>query len=88
MSKFLHKPTTPFKIDKSANIADLLNAMKNISFQGHTLAQCFSIWKKMLLEDTLILLGLSGALVQAVEELAIDRRKPRFEPGKKLEFSF
>jgi len=79
LSKFLHKPTTPFKIDKSSNVADLLNAMQNISFQGRTLAQCFSIWKNMLREDTLIFLGLSGALVPAgMREIMVYLIKNRF----------
>jgi deoxyhypusine synthase len=88
LSKFLHKPATPFKIDKSANVADLINAMKNISFPDCTLAQCFATWKKMLREDSLIFLGLSGALVQKAVELVIDRQKPKFELGKKPELSF
>jgi len=88
LSKFLHRPITPFKIDKSANVAGMLNAMKNISFQGRTLAQCFAIWKKMLREDILIFPGLSGALVQEVEERAANRRKPRFNLSKKFEYGF
>jgi deoxyhypusine synthase len=65
LKDFLHKPTTPFEINKSSNVADLLNNMRHISFQGRTLAQAFTVWKRMLSEDTLIFMGLSGALVPA-----------------------
>jgi deoxyhypusine synthase len=65
LKDFLSKPTTPFQIDKSSNVASLLSNMKNISFQGRTLAQAFAVWKNMLREDTLIFLGLSGAMVPA-----------------------
>jgi deoxyhypusine synthase len=65
LKDFLHKPTTPFEIDKSCNVADLLKNMRHISFQGRTLAQAFAVWKQMLAEDTLIFMGLSGALVPA-----------------------
>ena len=53
--------------------------MKNISFQGRTLAQVYEVWKNMLSEDTLIFLGLSGAMVPAgMREVMVYLIKNRF----------
>ncbi|HDS01615.1 MAG TPA: deoxyhypusine synthase [candidate division Zixibacteria bacterium] len=79
LKDYLSKPTTPFQVDKSSNVAGLLDNMKNISFQGRTLAQAFAVWKNMLREDTLIFMGLSGAMVPAgMREIIVYLIKNRF----------
>lgn len=79
MKKYLDTPTQPFEVDKNSDVSDLLENMKKISFQGRTLAQTYSIWKKMLSEKTLIFLGLSGAMVPAgMREILVYLIKNRF----------
>lgn len=63
MKKFLKYPTRPLEIENLKNIAQLLERMSGISFQGRNLSTALSIWKEMLRKDMLILLGLAGAMV-------------------------
>lgn len=65
MKEYLHTPTKPFKVDASKSTAEVLNDMKMISFQGRSLGVVFDIWKRMLQDEVVIWLGLSGAMVPA-----------------------
>jgi len=59
----LSAPTEPFSIDGEKNVAHLLEKMQGISFQGRTLAIAYRIWKKMLGDRVMIMMGMSGAMV-------------------------
>jgi deoxyhypusine synthase len=65
MKEYLHTPTKPFVVDPAKSTADVLNDMRMISFQGRSLGVVFDIWKRMLQDEVMIWIGLSGALVPA-----------------------
>lgn len=65
MKKHLHTPTQPFQPDGSKNTAQVLTEMLGISFQGRSLGIAFDIWKRMLQDEVVIWMGLSGAMVPA-----------------------
>ncbi|MDZ7262675.1 MAG: deoxyhypusine synthase [candidate division KSB1 bacterium] len=62
---FLHTPIKPLEVRGEQSTAELLESMRNISFQGRSLAEAFYVWKEMLQGETLIFLGLAGAMVPA-----------------------
>lgn len=61
----LSAPTRPLEIDRHKNVAALLEKMQGISFQGRNLATAYQIWRKMLGDRVMILMGMSGAMVPA-----------------------
>lgn len=61
----LSSPTNPLGIDRRKNVAALLTKMLGVSFQGRTLALAYQIWRKMLGDRVMILMGMSGAMVPA-----------------------
>src|SRR5579863_4430644 len=61
----LSTPTRPLEIDRHKNVAALLDKMTGVSFQGRTLAIAYQIWRKMLGDRVMILMGMSGAMVPA-----------------------
>jgi deoxyhypusine synthase len=63
--QILSQPTRPVSIDGRKSVAALLEKMQGISFQGRTLATAYQIWKKMLGDRVMIMMGMSGALVPA-----------------------
>ncbi len=63
--EILSVPTRPLEIDRHKNVAALLEKMQGISFQGRNLATAYHIWKKMLGDRVMILMGMSGAMVPA-----------------------
>ncbi len=63
--EILSTPTRPLKIDAGKSVAALLEKMQGISFQGRNLATAYQIWKKMLGDRVMIMMGLSGAMVPA-----------------------
>ncbi len=63
--EILRYPTRPVRIDARKNVAALLEKMQGISFQGRNLAIAYQIWKKMLGERVMIMMGMSGAMVPA-----------------------
>ncbi len=63
--EILSTPTKPFAIDRSKNVAAALEKMQGISFQGRSLAGAFQVWKRMLRDRTMIMMGMSGAMVPA-----------------------
>jgi len=61
----LSTPTRPLAIDQNKSVAALLDKMQGISFQGRTLAIAYQIWKRMLGDRVMIMMGMSGAMVPA-----------------------
>ncbi len=57
-----YPPTEPFTVNPDDSVADVLNKMRKISFQGRSLGQAFDIWQQMLADRCTIWLGLSGAM--------------------------
>lgn len=66
MRKFLHVPIHPVEVDGTVSVSELLNRLGGASFQGRNLSHAYGVWKRMLSDgDTIIFLGLAGALVPA-----------------------
>jgi deoxyhypusine synthase len=63
--QILSTPTRPLGIDRRKNAAALLEKMQGISFQGRNLGVAYRIWRKMLGDRCMILMGMSGAMVPA-----------------------
>src|SRR5215831_16496991 len=63
--RILSTPTRPLVIDRHKNVATLLEKMQGISFQGRNLATAYQIWKRMLGDRVVILMGMAGAMVPA-----------------------
>jgi deoxyhypusine synthase len=63
--EILSSPTRPIEIDRRKNAASLLEKMLGISFQGRSLAIAYQIWRKMLGDRVMIMMGMSGAMVPA-----------------------
>ena len=61
--QILTTPTRPLEIDRRKNVAALLEKMEGISFQGRNLGTAFGIWKRMLGDRTMIIMGMSGAMI-------------------------
>jgi deoxyhypusine synthase len=59
----LSVPTRPLAIDRRKNVAALLEKMQGVSFQGRNLAAAYQIWRRMLGDRVMILMGMSGAMV-------------------------
>ena len=64
-NEILSTPTRPLKIDGSKSVSALLEKMQGISFQGRNLATAYQVWKKMLGDRVMIMMGMSGAMVPA-----------------------
>ena len=63
--EILSIPTRPIGVDRRKNVAALLEKMQGISFQGRSLATAYHIWKTMLGDRVMIMMGMSGAMVPA-----------------------
>lgn len=63
--EILTRPTRPITIDRTKSVADTLEKMQGISFQGRNLASAYQVWKRMLGDRTMIMMGMSGAMVPA-----------------------
>ncbi len=61
----LASPTRPFEIDRRKNASALLEKLQGVSFQGRTLGIAYDIWKRMLADRVMIMMGMSGAMVPA-----------------------
>ncbi len=61
--QILTTPTRPLEIDRQKNVAALLEKMEGISFQGRSLGTAFGIWKRMLGDRVMIMMGMSGAMI-------------------------
>src|SRR5271169_4929689 len=62
-NQILTKPTRPLAIDGRKSVGALLEKMEGISFQGRNLATAYQIWRRMLGDRVLIMMGLSGAMI-------------------------
>lgn len=60
--RFLKTPIEPFRVEAGLGADAVLQRMERISFQGRNLATARRIWQKMLEGDTMIFLGVAGAL--------------------------
>src|SRR3989442_12364335 len=58
--EILTRPTRPLTIDGRKNVAGLLEKMQGISFQGRNLATAYHVWKKMLQDRVMIMMGVAG----------------------------
>lgn len=65
MNEFLKYPTQPFEVKPGSDIRDILYRMARTGFQGRNLGQALQVWEEMLKTETVIFLGLAGALVPA-----------------------
>jgi deoxyhypusine synthase len=63
MDEFLKNPTRPLEIENIKDVAQLLEKMSGISFQGRNLSTALSVWREMLKKNVVIFLGLSGAMI-------------------------
>jgi deoxyhypusine synthase len=63
--QLLSVPTRPLTIDRNKSVAALLEKMAGISFQGRALATAYQIWKDMLGDRVMIMMGMAGAMVPA-----------------------
>ena len=63
--EILSNPTRPLEIDRRKNVAALLEKMHGISFQGRNLGTAYQVWRRMLKDRALIMMGMSGAMVPA-----------------------
>lgn len=78
-SKFLTTPTRPLQIDRDRSVSGLLDKMEGISYQGRNLALARNIWKRMLVDGALVMMGMSGLLVPAgMRRLVVYLIKNRF----------
>jgi len=63
--EILSRPTRPLAIDGRKSAAALLEKMRGISFQGRNLATAYQVWKRMLGDRVMIMMGMAGAMVPA-----------------------
>jgi len=63
--QILSIPTRPLRIDGKKNVAALLEKMQGVSFQGRNLGIAYQIWRKMLGDRVMIMMGMAGAMVPA-----------------------
>jgi deoxyhypusine synthase len=63
--QILSTPTRPLEIDNKKSVAALLEKMQGISFQGRNLGTAYHVWRKMLGDRVMIMMGMSGAMVPA-----------------------
>ena len=63
--EILSRPTRPLTIDRRKSVADLLEKMQGVSFQGRNLATAYQVWRRMLRDRTMIMMGMAGAMVPA-----------------------
>lgn len=63
--EILSRPTRPLAIDGRKNVAALLEKMQGVSFQGRNLATAYHIWRQMLRDRVMIMMGMSGAMIPA-----------------------
>jgi len=61
--QILANPTRPLAIDNKKSVAALLEKMQGVSFQGRSLAIAYQIWKRMLGDRCMIMMGMAGAMV-------------------------
>jgi deoxyhypusine synthase len=65
MSEYLKVPVVPVSVDSRHKVGELIKEMGRTAFQGRNLAQAADIWEKMCQGQTIIFMGLAGAMVPA-----------------------
>jgi len=62
---FLKTPTVPFQPTEVTTVAELMDAYKDISFQGRNLGSALQVWENMLTDESrpTIILGVAGSLM-------------------------
>jgi deoxyhypusine synthase len=63
--EILSRPTRPLSIDRRKSVGELLEKMQGVSFQGRNLATAYQVWRRMLRDRTMIMMGMAGAMVPA-----------------------
>lgn len=63
--EMLSRPTRPLTVDRHKNAAALLEKMQGISFQARNLGAAYQIWRRMLQDRIMIMMGMAGAMVPA-----------------------
>lgn len=63
--KHPYPPTIPFEVNSKDNVNQVLTKMRNISFQGRSLAVALDIWERAIANGAKIFFGLSGAMIPA-----------------------
>jgi len=58
-----HSRVQPFAVSGGISARELLDRMGGTAFQARNVAQASRIWSRMLEDDTVVMLGLAGALV-------------------------
>jgi deoxyhypusine synthase len=61
----LSSPTVPFDPIGATSASEILARMQGTGFQGKQLGLAFEVWKKMLADECVIMMGMSGAMVPA-----------------------
>jgi len=61
--QILSRPTRPLAIDARKSVGTLLEKMEGVSFQGRNLGTAYHIWRRMLRDRVMIMMGLSGAMI-------------------------
>lgn len=65
MDKYLKQPIHPFDVSEDSQIESILKKMEHVSFQAKNLYLVYEIWKKMLVSECTVFLGIAGAMVPA-----------------------
>lgn len=70
---FLQTPVQQFEASKVHSVADLLDAYKNISFQGRNLGTALTVWENAMQDPArpTIILGIAGSLMAGGQRLVI-----------------
>lgn len=63
--EILSVPTKPFDPVGASSASEILTRMQDTAFQGKQLGLAFEVWKKMLADDCVIMMGMSGAMIPA-----------------------
>lgn len=58
-------PIAPFAPEAGRTVAETLEALRGVSFQGRTLGTAFSVWKRALEDSATLYFGLAGAMTPA-----------------------
>jgi len=61
----LRVPTQPFDPAAGGSVSEILTRMQDTGFQGKQLGLALEVWKKMLADDCIVMLGMSGAMIPA-----------------------
>lgn len=65
MSDLLRRPVKPFEVTENVTVSEALDKMGETSFQARNLSVASGIWEEMVRGDTIVFLGLAGAMVPA-----------------------